>query len=215
MNPSELSAQLKKPTGETGREVANILNDSNRGLYDLAFEIMSLKGGDQLMEIGFGNGNHFPEYFRIESKLSIKGVDFSPDMCEEATSRNPDLIKEEKLSIHCESTSSLPFRDHSFDLAIALNVIYFLDPPEIHLKEIRRVLKPGGYFLIGYRPKHSIEHLEFTHQNFTLYEPDELRALLEKNGFKTVREETKSSEKQSVDGIEFTVTDACLLVQKH
>lgn len=215
MNPSELSAQLKKPTGETGREVANALNASNRGLYDLAFEMMPLKTGYHLMEIGFGNGNHFPEYFRIEPKLTITGVDFSADMCEEAKSRNQDLIKEQKLSIHCESTTSLPFQDHSFELAIAINVIYFLDPPEIHLKEIHRVLKPDGYFLIGYRPRHSVEHLEFTHQNFTLYEVDELQALLEKNGFKTVREETKNHEKQSVDGIEFTVTNACLLVQKH
>lgn len=213
MDPKQLSNQLKKPTGAAGIEVAEALNESNWGLYDLAFETMTFEAGNDILEIGFGNGKHFSEYFRAEPDLRLTGVDFSTDMCAEAKSRNAELIKEGKLSIHCSETSSLPFRDQSFDLAVALNVIYFLDPPEIHLKEIQRVLKPGGLFLIGYRPRHSVEHLEFTKQNFILYEADELGHLLEKNGFELVREETRSYKKHSVDETEFTVKDCCLLAK--
>lgn len=215
MDSKELSSQLKKPTGEAGREVAKALNDSNRGLYDLSFEMVDLKPNQQILEIGFGNGTHFPEYFKLEPEISVAGVDFSDDMCQEAKTQNQGLIHSGKLSIHCAETSSLPFPDASFDLVIAINVIYFLDPPEVHLKEIYRILKTGGSFLIGFRPRHAVEHLEFTKQNFILYESDELRKLAEENGFEVKNEQTKSYKKLSVDETELTVKDSCLLARKR
>lgn len=214
MDPIELSSQLRKPTGEAAKEIGKALNESNRGLYEMAFEMMSLHKNDRVLEIGFGNGMHFPEYFRLQPRLTVTGVDFSKEMCEEAQALNADLIASKKLSLYCEETSALPFSDNRFHLAVALNVIYFLDPLEIHLKEIRRVLKPNGQFLIGYRPRHAVEHLAFTKQNFILYEPDELKTLLRDNGFEAINEIIRSHEKTSVDGEEVSITDACLFVQK-
>lgn len=214
MDPIELSSQLRKPTGKAGREIGKALNESNQGLYELAFEMMNLQKDDQVLEIGFGNGMYFPEYFKLRPHLMVTGVDFSKDMCEEARTNNADLITSKKLSLYCEETSALPFSDNLFDLGVALNVIYFLDPPEIHLKEINRVLKPNGQFLIGYRPRHSVEHLDFTKQNFILYETAELRSLLRDNGFETIREENRVYEKKTVDEEIITVTDACLLTRK-
>lgn len=214
MDPIELSSQLRKPTGETGIEIGKILNESNHKLYELAFEMMDLKEDQRVLEIGFGNGIYFPEYFRLQPVLSVTGVDFSKEMCAEAETHNPDLIASKRLSLHCEETSALPFSGDRYDLAVALNVIYFLDPPEIHLKEIRRVLKPNGQFLIGYRPRHAVEHLEFTKQNFILYERDELESLFMQNGFEIVEDKTQTYEKLSMDKTKATVTDACLLVRK-
>lgn len=214
MNPIELSSQLRKPSGEAGKEIGKALNESNRGLYELAFKIMELQENERVLEIGFGNGIHFPQYFRLEPDLTVTGVDFSQDMCDEANAGNSDLIDSKKLSLLCEETSALPFSNNHFDLAVALNVIYFLDPPEPHLKEIGRVLKPGGRFLIGYRPRHSVEHLEFTKQNFILYETEELEVLLQNNGFEIQRKETNTYQKLSPDNTELTVTDACLIAKK-
>lgn len=215
MDSKELSNQLKKPTGDAGREVAKALNDSNRRLYDLSFEMVDLEPNHRILEIGFGNGIHFPKYFKLEPKVTVVGVDFSEDMCREAKTHNTDLIHLGKLSIHCTDTSSLPFPDASFDLVVAINVIYFLDPPELHLKEIHRILKTGGLFLIGFRPRHSVEHLEFTKQNFILYETVELRQLAEENGFEVVKEKTNTYQKVSVDETEFEVKDSCILAQKR
>lgn len=214
MDPKELSLQLKKPTGVAGREVAKALNDSNLKLYDLSFEMVNLEAKERIMEIGFGNGIHFPQYFEFDSKVSVTGIDFSEDMCDEARILNTDLIDSGKLSIHCADTSSLPFPDASFDLVMAINVIYFFEPPEVHLKEIYRILKPEGSLLIGFRPRHAVEHLEFTKQNFILYEPDELKKLLEKYSFEVVKEKTNSYQKVSVDETVLEVKDSCLLVKK-
>ncbi len=215
MDPKELSEQLKKPTGEAGLEIAKALNESNQGLYDLAFQLLDLKPNQYILEIGFGNGNHFSQYLEIEAELNLTGVDYSADMCEEAKARNSTLVEEGKLTIHCADTSSLPFRDNEFDVILAHNVIYFLNPPHSHLQEIKRVLKPGGTFLIGYRPRHSIEHLEFTRHNFVLYETEELIELMKANDFVISDQRTNQYQKTSVDGTTFQVADACLLVKKE
>lgn len=214
MQPKELSEQLKKPTGENGLEVARALNESNQGLYDLAFKHLELKPSQNILEIGFGNGKHFPQYIQMEPKLTLTGVDYSADMCEAAKAWNSNLIKEGRLNIHCAETSALPFRNGEFDVIIAHNIIYFLNPPEPHLQEIKRVLKPGGTFLIGYRPRHSIEHLEFTRHHFVLYETDELIELIKTTGFMISDQHTNNNQKSEVDGTSFQVTDTCLLVKK-
>jgi|AntRauTorckE6833_2_1112554.scaffolds.fasta_scaffold01678_7 SAM-dependent methyltransferase len=214
MDPKELSKQLMRPTGKSGLEVANAMNESNRKHYESAFSMLDFQADQNVLEIGFGNGNHFNNYFELESGLNVTGVDYSKDMCAEANTRNAELIKKGKLSIHCAKTDSLPFEDSSFDLIIALNVIYFLDPPAPNLSEIKRVLKDSGTFLIGYRPKHSVAHFDFTKQNFILYEEDELLTLLESNGFSVESSHINTSSQTLEDDKEFTVKDAVIMVKK-
>jgi SAM-dependent methyltransferase len=62
-------------------------------------------------------------------------------------------------------------------------VIYFWEEPEIHLNEIRRVLKPGGRFYTGMRTKASMQAFPFTKYGFNLYTVDEWSSVFNNNGF--------------------------------
>lgn len=214
LDPLELSRQLKKPEGETGRDVAKMLNETNQNLYDLALSMLDLSPGDELLEIGFGNGMHFSRYFDIQSELSVTGLDFSSSMCKEAEVNNVGLIKEGKLRIHCSDTVKIPLEDQSFDWIIGLNILYFWDPPGPHLEQLFRLLKPGGHLLFGYRPRNTVEHLPFTQENFTLYEPEELNLLISEYGFEKVCEEVNSYNKEAPDRTMLQITDICLLAKK-
>ncbi|MEX0721978.1 MAG: class I SAM-dependent methyltransferase [Balneolaceae bacterium] len=205
----DLSQQLKKPTGELGIAVPGQLNSANKGLYDLAFEMLDLKAGEQVLEIGFGNGKHFPRFFEAELEIFLTGIDFSEDMCVEARKNNPYLIEEDKLTVHCVDSSSTSLPDQSFDWIVALNVIYFWEPPEKYLNEIQRLLKPGGKLLLGYHPRHSMEDQDFTKQNFTLYEPEELNYVLKENDFIKIQEKINKTKQTFVDGTEFESVDIC------
>lgn len=209
----ELSRQLKKPSGKIGHEVAKRLNHSNKTLYDLAFSMLDLKPKEHLLEIGFGNGNHFSHYFDLQPEVRVTGVDFSVDMCEEAEKDNSKLIKDHQLTIHCADASGIPIQDSTVDIIISLNVVYFWDPIVGYLQELRRVLKPGGQLLLGYRPRKIVEHLEFTKQNFILYDPSELNLLMQQNGFKHLLEEQNNYKKESPDGTDIEITDICMLCE--
>ncbi|GAA5522724.1 methyltransferase domain-containing protein [Aliifodinibius salicampi] len=215
LDPVELSRQLKKPTGKTGSKVANKLNESNQKLYELGWKMLETEGLRQVLEIGFGNGRHLSHYFEMNPDVTITGVDFSEEMCEAARSFHPDLIANNRLTIHCADAADMPVPDQSFDLVVGLNIIYFWDPPKPYLNEIARVLKPSGKLLLGYRPRNSVEHLEFTKQNFIHYEPEELNILLSQYDFNIIYEQKNVYEKEAADGNPVEITDACLLAERQ
>lgn len=214
LDPSELSRQLKKPDGRTGIDVAVMLNKSNRGMYDLAWKLLTRQPGQRLLEIGFGNGNHFSHYFETETASQVTGLDFSLTMCEEARLKHPTWIRDGKLEIVCADSKEMPFEVGVFDWIIAMNVIYFWDPPEPHLNQLMRVMKPGGHLLLGFRPRSTVEHLEFTKHNFILYEPEELHRLIESAGFQVQQVASDSFEMESDDGESISLTDCCLVAKK-
>ena len=78
------------------------------------------------------------------------------------------------------SGGSLPFADCQFDSVVSNQVLEHVFTPEIFLAEIRRVLKPGGKFLVTV-PFVWDEH-EQPH-DFARYSSFGLKALLERNGF--------------------------------
>lgn len=213
IDPVELSRQLKKPSGEVGSKVANKLNESNQKLYELGWDMVDTAETQKVLETGFGNGRHLSHYFELNPNITVTGVDFSEEMCEEARNFHPNLITNGKLTIHCADAAEMPVPDQSFDIAVGLNIVYFWDPPEPYLYEIARVLKPGGKLLLGYRPRNSVEHLEFTRQNFILYEPEELNSLLSRNGFNVISVQKNIYEKEAADGSPIEITDICVLAE--
>jgi SAM-dependent methyltransferase len=50
------------------------------------------------------------------------------------------------------NSDRLPFDDKSFDKVFTVHTVYFWKTPLDHLAEARRVLKPGGRFVLGFRP---------------------------------------------------------------
>jgi ubiquinone/menaquinone biosynthesis C-methylase UbiE len=81
----------------------------------------------------------------ISSRLGIRnsfGVDISDKEIKEARSKKMP-VRFEVGDVH-----SLGFRDSSFDLVTSFEVIEHLDCPLTFLKEVYRVLRPGGVFLI-------------------------------------------------------------------
>lgn len=90
------------------------------------------------LDYGAGRGNVSQMNFRGIAK-HIAGIDPEP-----AVHRNPYLDEAAVLDL---STCKIPFNDATFDVVFADNVMEHVDEPNVVLKEINRVLKPGGRFL--------------------------------------------------------------------
>ncbi len=181
--PQQMAAQLRKPQGMMARKLAERMNDANRAMYAGVWKALDLGDGMQVLEIGFGNGNYFRELLGQAKELKLHGVDFSKDMVAEAIVRNKDLIANGNLQVVQATSDNMPFADALFDRIFCINVIYFWDDPSAHLREVRRVLKPGGTFTAVFRTRAAMEKMPFTQFGFAMYEKEDWQAVLQANGF--------------------------------
>jgi SAM-dependent methyltransferase len=106
---------------------------------------LALTPGDFLIEVGCGGGALLNEALR--SGCRAAAVDHSGEMVELALAVNRDAVREGRLEIRQASAEQLPFPDGMFTCAAMTGVLGFLPDPVAALREIRRVLGPGGRFV--------------------------------------------------------------------
>lgn len=214
IDPLELGKQLRQPSGETGKAVAEIMNISNSSMYALAFEVLDIGNSESILEIGYGNGYYLSRYVELSPEVKIYGIDFSKTMYEDAMVRNIDLINKKKLFLSCGNANTMNYESNSFDVIITLNTIYFWEPFEKQISEIIRVLKPGGKLIIGFRPKSFMEHLPFAQEVFKLFNSEDIEAILEQHGLEITRSEAREVNRVSIEGNDVVAVDACIVARK-
>jgi SAM-dependent methyltransferase len=84
----------------------------------------------------------------------VAGVEPEELMVRHATARTRRFIAGGRLQLVMGRSSDLSsFPDDGFDKACAVDVVYFWSQPERDLREILRVLRPGGRLVLGYAPR--------------------------------------------------------------
>lgn len=81
----------------------------------------------------------------------VAGVDFSETMLHMATRRCAPLVATGRAQLELADSSHLPFPDEHFEKAYSVHTLYFWKDPAEHLREIHRVLRPGGRLALGFR----------------------------------------------------------------
>ncbi|GAB4259169.1 MAG: class I SAM-dependent methyltransferase [Methylomicrobium sp.] len=99
--------------------------------------------GEHILEIGVGTGKNFEYYPR---GARITAIDFSDKMLDVA--KRKKARKNIDVDLHCMDVESLDFADNCFDTVIASFVFCSVPSPRKGLKEIHRVLKPGGQVVL-------------------------------------------------------------------
>lgn len=150
--PLFIARQGRRPSGLLGQIVARVMAKETASENDFALELLQLQPEDAVLEIGCGHGDTLAKAANTVPRGFLCGIDFSPLMHRHATRRHRQLVAEERIEFHLGSSDRLPFDDQSFDKVLAVHTIYFWKAPLDHLAEARRVLKPGGRFVLGFRP---------------------------------------------------------------
>ena len=95
--------------------------------------------GKSVVDIGCGIGGALST--AVENGAhSVAGIDLSENMIKVGRERLP------QADLHIGAADQLPWTDNSFDLAISVEAMYYFQDPVAGLKEICRVVKPGGVF---------------------------------------------------------------------
>jgi ubiquinone/menaquinone biosynthesis C-methylase UbiE len=144
-----LRDQFASPSGPFGSlVVAPLLNLINTDLIRAGIDRLKLRQDDRVLDIGFGGGYSLVALAKRVPRGRVVGVDHSPDMVTAAA----DLIRAQKLQkrvrVHRGSVTKLPFAARSFDAVLTANTIYYWPNLGPALREIARVLKPGGASLL-------------------------------------------------------------------
>ena len=114
--------------------------ETKEGLYfdklekELILDMINPKSGESLLEIGCGTG-HFLKWLKTFG-LKLTGVDSSRRMIEYASK---NLDRDIKLKV--EDAKNLSFKDNSFDIAVFITTLEFLDNPRKAIKEALRISK--------------------------------------------------------------------------
>lgn len=210
-----IAAQLRKPTGDFATKVGEKMNRVNEPLYDLTAKTMQLQDGEQLLEIGFGTGAFFKKLFGYAGDLKVSGIDFSNEMVEMAKANNGKAIDSGTLNIKWGRSENIPFPDSTFDKVFCNMVIYFWDQPDKHLREVHRVLKPGGMFYTGIRSRESMLVFPFVEHGFNLYEAEEWKGILTENGFSVTDEKIAKDPELDFEGDTLRLESRCIAACKN
>ncbi len=107
--------------------------------------VSALPNAEKVLDIGFGDG--WPLLRIAPFFSSVVGVDASQRRVD-ATQANIAKLGLANVTVKCQSSTKLEFRDASFDGVVAATAIEQSPDPYTALREVFRVLKPGGRFRI-------------------------------------------------------------------
>ncbi|HEA83726.1 MAG TPA: class I SAM-dependent methyltransferase [Thermodesulfobacterium geofontis] len=153
---------------------------------ELVLSLLKIKKGFSL-DLGCGTGNYTLELHK--KGFEVIGLDSSKEMLKVARKKVPEL-----LFINGDAYF-LPFKDQVFNLVVSITMFEFIKEPTKVMKEIYRVLKPGGEVLIGTMNGRSLWFLfkrikslfvETAYRYARFYTPKELKNFCQKAGFKNI-----------------------------
>lgn len=215
LSSKELAKHLRQPDGETGRQVGLQMNKGNRHICLNSYKILNPQNGNQVLEIGMGNGFFVKDLLTMANNLKYTGVDFSATMVAESILLNKELVDKEVAIFIEASIEKLPFKDNTFDSITTTNTLYFWPQPTNNVSELLRVLKPNGKLLIAYRTKSCMDQLELAKFGFEKYEILDVENLLDRVGFRDIITQTINEPELEFDGKPFQMTGIFTIGRKE
>ena len=138
-NNSDFEEQYWGVVRDPDGVVRNKSQEKNIYLNDIKEEIAfinSLPAG-KVLDIGCGLGFLLSG---LDKKFDKHGLEVSKLACDYA---------KEYCNVYNSTLEDAKFNDNEFDIIIMYHVIEHIEKPETIIKEVKRILKPNGYFIIG------------------------------------------------------------------
>lgn len=141
--------------------------------------------GAAVLEIGVGTGGLLPELAVRAS--AVIGMDHSPAMLDEAR-RRLSQTGLDGIDLRLGEMTHLPLSDEGVECVVANMVLHHAADPVAVLREVWRVLKPGGTVVLADLARHEQEWVrEQLADQWLGFEEDEIRNRLTIAGFETVQ----------------------------
>ncbi len=147
------------------------------------FDGLNLSKDSRILEIGCGAGLITTAIARRGYK--IEALDSVQAMIDLTKKHAKELNLEHLIEAKVSDINALPYPDNSLDAIITLGVLPWLPDVKTPLREMSRILKPGGYIILNVDNRYRLNHLVNPFRMPALEKPKfVLIRLLEKSGLR-------------------------------
>ena len=172
-----------------GKIMVHMMNTGHSSMaeWDLHMEIQS---DDVCLDIGCGGGANVRKLLEKSPYGKVTGIDYSEISVEKTRKINKAGIESKRCDILQGDVMKLPFRDEIFDVITAFETIYFWPDICEAFKQVYKILKIGGTFMIcnesnGENPRD--EKWTNRIQGMKIYNSEQIKKFLEDAGFTDVK----------------------------
>lgn len=185
--------QCMRPHGSEGIETIRNMNENHRKISEFAFECIEIGENDRILDIGCGGGVNIEKFLKL-TENNVDGLDYSEVSVAESLKRNESSGR---CRIIQANVCDMPVDDETYDVVSAFETIYFWPEISETFKEVSRIIKPKGQFMIaqGTDGNHPDDEkwLE-TVEGMSVYTAPELEKYLLNVGFESVKTYVKEND---------------------
>lgn len=194
-NPQEYKEKSKDHFEKMSSDYSNALDKYTEPMHNTLLKELDGKNFKTLLDVGCGNGI-FLSMILNKFDVEVSGIDISPGMIE----KSKELL-DDRADLKVGDSEHLPWNNRSFDIVTCNASFHHYPSPELVLKEVKRILRPGGILMIAdpFTPNNLLRFFLNLFMQFSksgdvrIYSQKEMRELLEKCGFTLIRWETKGN----------------------
>jgi ubiquinone/menaquinone biosynthesis C-methylase UbiE len=179
---TSIAKQSACPSGLFGQFIARVMSVETARDNEITLDLLELTPTDSVLEVGFGHGRTLARVAERVSEGFVAGVDISHSMVRMAARHNRRLLRAGKMELAQTDASQVPFSDGRFDKVYSVHTLYFWSNPEVQFREIWRVLKGGGRFVLCFRYDEEATK-QFPAPVYTFYDVQSVLKLLAEAGF--------------------------------
>src|SRR6266540_448109 len=165
------------------KDVYSVIHQYRRSTSINLFENLMLPHESRILEIGCGAGLTAIDI--AKRGYSVEAVDSTEAMVHLTRHNTIGSGLESKINANVGDIQKLRFADSCIDLVIALGVVPWIVDVNMALKEVSRVLAPGGYVIMNADNRYRLNHLlDPAHMPAFAGMKERLRKFSENAGFK-------------------------------
>ncbi|MEM1385647.1 MAG: MFS transporter [Pseudomonadota bacterium] len=135
----------RRPSGWLGRRVYRRARAHRPG-FRRALAALPVGVGDRVLDVGCGGGAFLRMV--LDTGADAAGIDHSPDMLATTGAQNAAAVAAGRLELAAADAVRLPFPDKQFSHVFCLHAFFFFPEPAAAVREMARVLRPGGKLAI-------------------------------------------------------------------
>ena len=203
---------MRKPQGKLGNIQLKSMNKEHTPVSLWGLKHLDIAPDDVVLDVGCGGGMNVKRM--AEKAKKVYGIDYSEESVKLSREVNQKYISEGTVEIMEGNVASLPFDDDIFDIVTAFETVYFWPDIEKCFGEVKRVLKPGGTFLIGMESNGSDNFMMKFWNRFIdmeLYTDSQIQSFLANNDYSKItvylRDGKKKQEIIKADGMKTRIDD--------